>query len=201
MSEAKVEQRHIDAADQHTRARENGGDSLAGAFARFEATLPQPDVALAGELGTLSVRTEILNVDTGERGASSVEVPLTLRDRLISALRGIGRAIPDERTASATQHSDETVEAVARAIEVHMGTHCQCDREFPDSEGIATAALSAIPAADDERAAIVAWLRDKVTGFRAAAKSQGKKPGILTLVYEKTADAIASGAHLAGDGR
>jgi hypothetical protein len=42
---------------------------------------------LADELGLLPVRTEILNIDTGETGRHEVALPLGLRDRILTALR------------------------------------------------------------------------------------------------------------------
>lgn len=44
--------------------------------------------ALGEALENLPVRTEILHVDTGLRGASSVELPIDLRDAALAALKG-----------------------------------------------------------------------------------------------------------------
>ncbi|WP_394436728.1 hypothetical protein ACGGKE_07790 [Sphingobium naphthae] len=52
---------------------------------------------LRAALERLPIRTEILNVDTGERGGQSVEVPLALRNRILAALRAsTDAAVMDE---------------------------------------------------------------------------------------------------------
>jgi hypothetical protein len=56
------------------------------ALASTPSTAPADMRGLAGELERLPIRTEILNVDTGETGAQDVAVPLDLRDRILSAL-------------------------------------------------------------------------------------------------------------------
>jgi hypothetical protein len=47
------------------------------------------------ELRALPVRTEILNVDTGETGTQSIVLPLELRDRILATLTTSGRITPE----------------------------------------------------------------------------------------------------------
>lgn len=50
--------------------------------------------SLKAALEALPVRTEIINVDTGEKGRQSVELPLELRDAILAALRASTDAAP-----------------------------------------------------------------------------------------------------------
>jgi len=50
--------------------------------------------------------------------------------------------------------------------------------------------------AEQERAAIVAWLREQVISFEIEAMRQGKRVGRLAIGYAEAADNIERGAHL-----
>jgi hypothetical protein len=65
------------------RMRRNEAEAALAAL----ATPPAPNDDLRAALERLPVRTRIVNVDTGERGEQSVELPLQLRDSLIAALK------------------------------------------------------------------------------------------------------------------
>ena len=62
----------------------------ARASSRPADQVPEMVEGVAAELAALPVRTEIVNVDTMEKGAQSVEVPLDLRDLILAALKASG---------------------------------------------------------------------------------------------------------------
>jgi hypothetical protein len=59
------------------------------------------------------------------------------------------------------------------------------------------AALQA--ARESERAEVVAWLRKSADGFRAAAKLQRRRVGLLAQSYDHLADAITNLQHKGDD--
>jgi hypothetical protein len=76
--------------DAHPSTGKSAQRILIHAFARHRLASTRPmteDVAgLVEEVGRIPVRTEIVNVDTGETGAQSVVLSLDLRDRILTAL-------------------------------------------------------------------------------------------------------------------
>jgi hypothetical protein len=126
----------------------HGGPCIRKEIADSKRSITERTREMVERIRSLPVRTEILNVDTGETGVQNIELPLALRDSIIAALE-----------ATATDVGEvERLKLVARRV-----------IDLAGNEGVATGSSGRVRWGEAIRE-----LRAALTGDSAKEQSNGQ---------------------------